>query len=312
MVMRDAMGQMLDELMAADERVCVLDADLAVANGTFKLRNKYPDRAFDVGIAEQNMASVAAGLSAYGLIPYITTFTPFATRRICDQIAVSCAYAKQNVKIIGTDPGIMAEINGGTHMSMEDIGVVRSIPEVVIFEPSDEIELRKAIPQINDYYGTVYMRTPRKYDAPVLHNEGYEFNLFKADILKEGTDITILAMGLLVSESLKAAEELSKNGISAEVINVHTVKPLDCETVINSVRKTKAVVTAENHSIIGGLRSAVAECLMENYPVPMRSVGVQDRFGQVGKLSELMKEYSMTSSDIVSKVKECLELKYTA
>ncbi|SHH63091.1 transketolase family protein [Clostridium grantii] len=305
---RAVLAEVLDEIMAKDERIVVIDADLARANGTMGLRAKYPDRAFDVGIAEQNMASVAAGMASYGFIPFIGSFTPFASRRICDQVAISIAYAKRNVKIIGSDPGISAELNGGTHMSMEDIGVLRSIPGMVIFEPVDAVQMGKSIQQIIDYDGPVYIRMFRKV-APLVFDENYEFDLFKADTLKEGNDVTIFATGIMVDEALKAEKLLAEEGISAEIINVHTIKPLDEEAVLKSVSKTGAVVTCENHNVIGGLKSAVAEVLIEKCPAPLRAIGVQDHFGEVATMDYLKNKYGMTVEDIVKAAKEVIELK---
>ena len=291
-----------------NDNIVILNADLAKPNGFGNLQKKYPEKVINVGIAEQNMACIAAGMSSYGYIPFICTFTPFASRRICDQIAISICYAKQNVKIIGTDPGISAEYNGGTHMSMEDIGVLRSIPNMVIFEPVDNNQLKNLLPQIIDYKGPVYIRMFRK-TTPDIFNEDEKFNLFKSKVIKSGEDVSIFCSGIMVSEVLEANKELEKLGINAEIINVHTIKPLDEETVINSAKKTKAVVTAENHNIIGGLRSAVAETLSENCPVPLRSIGVRDTFGQVGKMPFLKETYNMTSEDIVNAVLSVLKMK---
>ncbi len=309
MEMRQVLCESLDKMMAENENIVVIDADLAKPNGTFALRKKYPERAFDVGIAEQNMASIAAGMSSYGFVPFITSFTPFASRRICDQIAISIAYAKQNVKIIGSDPGISAEFNGGTHMSMEDIGVLRSIPELVIVEPVDTTQLEQALPQIAAYDGPVYIRMFRKKIDDVFTDPDYRFELFKADCLQQGADVSIFCSGLMVQETVKANETLKQLGISAEIINVHTIKPIDAETVVRSARKTGAVVVAENHNVIGGLNSAVCEVLMQQCPVPLRAVGVQDRFGQVGKLPFLKQEYHMEPQDIVAAVQDVLKLK---
>lgn len=308
MEMRKVLAAELEKFMLKNENIVVLDADLSKANGLSGLKSKFPQRALDIGIAEQNMACIAAGMSSYGMIPFISTFTPFATRRICDQIAVSCAYAKQNVKIIGTDPGISAEFNGGTHMSMEDIGVLRSIPEIVIFEPTDIIQLKKALPQIIKYYGVVYIRMFRK-ETDDIFEENYEFDLFKASKIKNGKDLSIFCSGIMVKESLLAYEELKSIGINAEVINIHTIKPIDKKTVVESAKKTGAVLTVENHNIIGGLRSAVSEVLMEENPVPLRSIGVEDRFGQVGKIPFLKEFYKMTAKDIIKKAKEVILLK---
>jgi transketolase len=308
MEMKAVFASGLEELMAADDRVVLIDADLGRANGTLGIKQKFPDRAFNVGVAEQNMASVAAGLASYGFIPFINSFAPFATRRICDQITISIAYAERNVKIVGTDPGITAEMNGCTHMSMEDVGVLRSIPRMVIFEPVDAMQIAKAMPEIVKFNGPVYIRLFRKV-APAVFSEGYQFSLFTADLLREGTDITLFATGIMVTAALDAAEKLLGQGISAEVINTHTLKPLDAETVIRSVQKTGAAVTCENHNIIGGLRSAVAEVITEECPVPLMGIGVRDHFGQVSKSPYLLKKFKMTAEDIVEMAMVCLDLK---
>jgi transketolase len=308
MEMRQVFAEVLDKLMEKNEKIVVIDADLARANGTLPLKEKYPERAFDVGIAEQNMAAVAAGMAAYGFIPFIGSFTPFATRRICDQITISIAYAKRNVKIIGSDPGISAELNGGTHMSMEDIGVIRSISGIVIFEPVDAVQFAKALPVIAEYDGPVYIRMFRKA-APIIFKDDYEFDLFKADMIREGKDVTLFATGIMVEESLKAAEMLKVEGIAAEIINIHTIKPIDREAVVKSAKKTGAVVTCENHNVIGGLKSAVAEVLSDEYPVPIKAIGVQDHFGEVAKMDYLKKKYHMTAEDIVKAAKAAIAMK---
>ncbi len=308
MEMRKVLCDELEKMMTKDENIIIIDADLAKANGTYSLRKKFPNRALDVGIAEQNMASIAAGLSSYGFKPVILSFTPFVTRRICDQISVSIAYAKQNVKIIGTDPGISAELNGGTHMSVEDIGVLRSIPTLVIFEPVDSIQLKQALPQIMEYNGPVYIRMFRK-ETPEVFDSNYRFNLFKGDILKEGKDVTIVASGIMVEESVKAGKLLLAAGIDAEIINIHTIKPIDENILLKSVKKTGCVVTCENHNIIGGLRSAVSEVLIENYPVPLQSIGIKDVFGEVGRLGDLKVKFNMAADDIIKKVQNVIKMK---
>ena len=307
MEMRAVYAECLAKLMERDRHVCVLDADLSKASGTRGLYERFPDQMFDCGIAEQNMASIAAGLSSYGFKPWIESFTPFATRRICDQIAISIAYAKQNVKIVGTDPGISAELNGGTHMSMEDIGVLRSIPGVVIFEPVDAVQLRAAMPVINYYDGCVYVRLFRK-ELPDVFGADHKFDLFKADTLRRGTDLTICVSGMLTADVLTAAETLAGEGISCEVINVHTIKPVDAETVTASARKTGAVLTVENHNVIGGLHSAVLETLARE-KIPVCAVGVQDRFGEVGKLPYLREVMGLTVEHIVAAAKRAVTLK---
>ena len=307
MEMRAVYAQCLAELMEKDKRVVVLDADLAKASGTRNLYERFPEQMFDCGVAEQNMASIAAGLSSYGFKPWIESFTPFATRRICDQIAISISYAKQNVRIVGTDPGISAELNGGTHMSMEDIGVLRSIPGVVIFEPVDNVQLKAAMPVLDAYQGVVYMRLFRK-ESPQVFEEGYTFDLFKADLLKEGKDLSIFVSGMLTNDVLTAEKELAAAGIDAEIINIHTIKPIDAETVLASAKKTGAVLTVENHNVIGGLRSAVLEALAEE-KIPVCAVGVQDRFGEVGKIPYLRQVMGLTVENIVAAAKKAVSLK---
>ena len=305
MEMRAMYAQCLGELMERDEKLVLLDADLSKACGTFPLRKRFPDRIYDCGVAEQNMISIAAGLASYGYKPWAESFAPFATRRVCDQIAISVCYAKRNVKIVGTDPGIAAELNGGTHMSLEDMGVVRSIPGLVIFEPTDTVQLKAAMPVLHAYEGPVYMRMNRK-EFPTVFPEGYRFDLFKADLLRAGTDVTILAAGLMVSESLQAAETLAAEGISCEVINVHTIKPIDRETILASAQKTGVIVTAENHNVIGGLRSAVLEALAHD-PVPVWAVGAEDRFGEVGKLPYLKEALGLNAAHLAAAVREAVQ-----
>ena len=305
MEFRQALCKTLTELMEKDPRICVIDADLAKPNGTFPLYEKFPNRCYNAGISEANMASVAAGLSAYGMVPFIVTFAPFASRRICDQIAVSIAYAKQKVIIVGTDPGITAEVNGGTHMSFEDISVLRAIPTLLIYDAVDANQLAQALPQLIEYDGPVYVRMPRKA-RPDVYCEDYKFSLGKADVVKEGKDLTIIASGTMVYESLVAANKLEEEGISVEVISSNTIKPLDEETILESVKKTNKVITCENHNIIGGLHSAVAELLCKEYPTKLYAIGVNDLFGQVGKYDDLLKAYNMTPEDIIKLIKNVL------
>ena len=304
MEMRAVYAQCLGELMEKDEKICLLDADLSKASGTRGLYDRFPDRTFNCGIAEQNMASVAAGLASYGFKPWIESFAPFATRRICDQITLSIAYAGRNVKIVGTDPGITAELNGGTHLSMEDIGVLRSIPGIVIFEPVDAVQLRAAMPVLDAYEGPVYLRLARG-EQPAIFPADYQFDLFRADVLREGSDLSIFISGIQTRDCLDAAAELAESGISCEVVNVHTIKPIDRETVIASARKTGAVLTVENHNVIGGLRSAVLEALALER-IPVRAVGVEDRFGEVGKLPYLREAMGLTKEHVIEAAKEAV------
>lgn len=300
MEMRQVLFETMKEIMKDNKNIVFMDADLAEANGTMGLRKLYPDRAFDVGISEANMASMAAGMSAYGMNPYICTFTPFSSRRICDQITISLCYAKQNVKIIATDAGISAETNGGTHMSFEDIGVLRSIPGITIIDVVDEVQLRQVLINTIDYKGVIYIRFSRK-QVPKIYNDDYKFNVSKADVLKEGKDITIFATGLMVAEALKAVEILENNGINAELISVPVIKPIDNETIIKSLKKTNKAITVENHNIIGGLHSAISSISSKEYPVFIESIGVNDHFGEVGGIKFLLKKYGMTFEDIVEK-----------
>lgn len=303
MEFRQKLAATLDELMAKDEKIVILDADLSRPNGTSPLYEKYKNRCINCGIQEQNMIGVAAGLAAYGYKPVVVTFTPFATRRVCDQIAISVAYAKNKITIIGTDPGITAELNGGTHMSMEDVGVIRSIPTMTIYDAVDCNQLGQAIEQIINYDGPVYVRMPRK-TRPDVFDENYKFTLFKADLVKEGKDVSLIASGTMVREALDAAELLKQDGINAEVISVNTIKPLDKETILASVKKTNKVVTVENHNVVGGLYAAICELLCAEYPTKVKAIGVKDEFGQVGKYNDLSKYYKMTAQDIVDAVKE--------
>ncbi len=303
MDLRQVFANSLSKLMKENDKICILDADLSKPNGTAPLHKEFPDRCFNVGISEANMAGIAAGLSTYGFKPIILTFTPFATRRICDQVAVSIAYAKQNVIIVGTDPGITAELNGGTHMSFEDIGVMRSIPTMQIYDVVDEVQFEQAIPQLLELEGPVYVRVPRK-TRPVVFDENYKFTLGKSDVLVEGEDISIFASGTMVHEAKLAAEMLKEEGINAEVVSVNMIKPLDKETILKSIKKTNSAIVCENHNVYGGVFSAIAELICQEYPVKCSAVGVKDVFGQVGKYDELLKAYEMTKEDIVKKVKE--------
>ena len=307
--MRQVYTELLMEYAAKDDRICVLEADLMGASGTKPFFEAFPDRAINVGIGEGDLVCVAAGMAAMGKVPFANTFATFITRRAHDHIMLSVAYAQnKNVKLCGTDPGITAEINGGTHMPFEDVAIMRAIPTMTIFEPCDAWELKKAFPQILAHEEPIYIRLNRRNPA-IIHDENYDFQLGKADLLKEGKDVTIIASGIEVEQALLAAEELAKEGIDAEVINIHTIKPLDEEAVVASAAKTRAVVTAENANIIGGLGGAVAECLGEKCPTIMRRVGSLDRFGQVGYTPFLMEEYNLLACDIVKACKEAIAAK---
>lgn len=305
MEMRKVLCDTMTDLMSQNDNIVFMDADLAEANGTMPLRKMFPERAFDTGISEQNMASMAAGMSAYGMNPYICTFTAFSTRRICDQIAISMSYAKQNIKIIGTDAGIASELNGGTHMSFEDIGVLRSIPGVTIIDVCDEVELRKVLIETVNYEGVIYIRMPRK-QVPKVYEEDDNFELLRGNILREGKDITIFTTGIMISKALEAYELLKKEGISAEVVALHTIKPIDKDIVIKSLKKTKRAVTCENHNIIGGLYSSICEISCSEVLSVIKAIGINDHFGEVGSMKFLSKKYGMDSEDIVKKCKEVI------
>lgn len=299
--MRKVLAAELEKIMKINEKVVIINADLAKAAGLSGLYSKFPKRCFNVGVAEQNMASIAAGLSSCGFVPFIFTFTPFATRRICDQIAVSICYSKQNVKIFGLDPGITATNNGGTHMSFEDVGIIRSMPQTTIFEPCDEVQLKKSLSQILNYESMIYVRVFRKGNIKIFDENNYDFNLLKADIIKTGNDISIFCSGIMVEEALKAYEILKSKNISAEIIDVHTIKPLDLKTILNSIKKTKKAIVAENHNKFGGLFSAISEFTAENFQIPVKYIAIEDEFGQVGDLDFLKKYYKLTCENIVEK-----------
>lgn len=306
--LRETYVDMLIESAQQDERICIVEADLMKAAGTGRFAQQFPERTINVGVAEANMIGVAAGLSNMGKIPFTHTFTPFSTRRVCDQVTLSVAYAGLNVKIMGSDPGVTAELNGGTHMSMEDVAIMRNIPGMIIFEPTDSAQLKKAFPQILEHYGPLYIRLLRR-NAVRIFDDHCSFTLGKGIVLKEGADVTIVASGIMTAEALEAGEVLKAEGIRAEVINIHTVKPLDRSLIIGSARKTRAVITAENGSILNGLGSAVAECLGESCPTMMKRVGVQDCFGQVGLTEYLKEAYGLTAKNIITAAKEVISKK---
>ncbi|MBQ8898205.1 MAG: transketolase family protein [Clostridia bacterium] len=306
--MRAVYTEGLIQLAKNDDRIVLCESDLMGANGTKNFKKEFPERTFDVGIAEANMIGVAAGLAAGGKIPFANSFTPFATRRCLDQVTISCAYANLPVKIGGTDPGICAQLNGGTHMSVEDVALMRAIPNMTVFEPVDAEQMRQAIPQIAYNGKPTYIRIHRTA-ANTVFGPDYRFELGKADVLRDGTDTVIFCTGIMVIRALEAAEMLAAEGISAAVVNIHTVKPLDEKTVLEYAAKTRAVVTAENHSIVGALGGAVAEVLSEKCPTVMRRVGIKDRFGEVGKLSYLEKVMGMTPADIAAAAKEAVAAK---
>lgn len=296
--MRDAFCAALLDLAAENEKIVLLDADLMGAMGTKPFQKKYPERTVDCGIQEANMIGMACGLAVQGKIPFAHTFAPFCTRRACDQIFISGAYNHANVKVIGSDPGITAAYNGGTHMPFEDMGIMRGIPGMMVVEPTDIVMLRDLMPQIAATEGMIYMRLVRK-DVKKVYEDGSSFELGKAAVLSEGTDVTIIASGFCVSEAISAAKILAEQGVSAGVINMFTWKPIDEEAILRAAANTGAIVTAENHNIINGLGSAVSEVLIKNKPVPVEMVGVNDEFGEVGPVSYLRERFGLTDTAIV-------------
>ena len=306
--MRQTLAGALVERAKTDDRIVVIEADLMSCHATKVFKTAYPERFVNVGIAEQNMIGIAAGLSATGKIPFAYSFGPFATRRCYDQIFISVAYAHQNVKIVGSDPGVTAEYNGGTHMPFEDMALMRAIPDMVCFEPTDATMLEKAVGQIIDHEGAVYIRMQRKKPEKVF-DDTLDFKLGKAIRIRDGKDVTLIASGIEVARAIEAAEILGQEGIGARVVNIHTWKPIDKDEIIACAKETGAIVTCENHNVINGLGSAVAEVLVQNLPVPMRMVGVKDEFGQVGKNAYLSEVYHLTAQDIVENAKAVLAQK---
>ena len=305
---RQTMAAGLVSAAAKDDRIVVLDADLMSCHSTKCFLEAYPERFINVGIAEANLIGVAAGMAAFGKIPFAFSFAPFATRRCYDQIFISVAYSKLPVKIVGSDPGVMAEANGGTHMPFEDMTIMRAIPHMVCFEPTDATMLEKALPEIIDYPGAVYIRMFRK-KAEKIYDDSLEFKLGKAVTLKDGGDVTLIASGIMVARALKAADELKEAGIDARVLNIHTWKPIDEDAIVSAAKDTGAIVTCENHTTAGGLGSAVAEVAAEKCPVPMEFVGVKNSFGEVGKEAYLSEKFGLTVSDIVAAAKRAVARK---
>lgn len=307
--MRQVYADTLVELAQTNDQICVLEADLMNATGTKGFKETFPERFFDVGVAEANMVGIASGLSAEGKIPFAASFGTFASRRTYDQFFLSANYAQLNVKLVGTDPGITAQYNGGTHMPFEDIGLMRLIPNLVIVEPSDVVSCKALIELAAEHTGSMYIRLHRK-GSQQLYKEDESFELGKGKVLKDGEDITIIATGfVMVPEALKAAELLAEQGVNAAVIDMHTIKPLDEELVLTYAKKTGAVLTCENHQVTAGLGGAVAEFLSQEYPTVMGRIGAQDMFGQVGDLDYLIEAYKMRAQDIVKKALEVIAKK---
>ncbi|MBQ7009912.1 MAG: transketolase family protein [Ruminococcus sp.] len=306
---RESYGEALVELADKYENMVVLDADLAAATKTGVFKKAYPDRFFDCGIAEANMMGVAAGLAATGKIPFASTFAMFAAGRAYEIVRNSIGYPHLNVKIGATHAGISVGEDGATHQCNEDIALMRTIPGMTIINPADDVEAKAAVKAALEIDGPVYLRFGR-LAAPVFNNaDTYKFELGKGITIKDGSDVTIVATGLMVSEAIEAANQLEADGISARVINIHTIKPLDKELICKCAKETGVIVTVEEHSVIGGLGSAVAEAVTECCPVPIIKVGVNDEFGCSGPAVELLKKFGLCASNIVEKTKEAVKLK---
>ncbi len=305
---REAYGNALAELGEKYDFI-VMDADLAAATKTGVFKKKYPERFYDCGIAEGNMMSVAAGLAAAGKVVFASSFAMFAAGRAYEQVRNSIGYPHLNVKIGATHAGITVGEDGATHQCIEDLALMRAIPGMVVINPVDAVEAKAAVEAAINYYGPVYLRFGR-YATRVLNDkETYKFELGKGVLMNEGTDLTIVATGIMVDMALEAAKILATRGIQARVVNIHTIKPLDKEIILKAARETGAIVTAEEHTVIGGLGSAVAEAVCEGCPVPVIKVGVEDRFGCSGKVPPLLEMYGLTTANIVAKAELALGLK---
>lgn len=302
---RDAYGLALVELGKENENVVVLDADLSKSTKTCNFKEAYPERFFNMGIAEQNLLGTAAGLAASGKIPFASSFAVFAVGRAYDQIRNSIAYPKLNVKIAATHAGITVGEDGGSHQMIEDIALMRALPNMTVIVPADGVETRAAILAAAEYKGPVYIRLGRS-KVETIFDENYKFRLGKGVVVKEGTDVTLVACGIMVEAAMRAAEMLAEDNISAAVVNISTIKPIDTALITKMAEQTGAVVTCEEHNIIGGLASAVAEVLVEKCPVPMERVGVEDKFGQSGQPDELLKAYGLTAENIAEKAKAAI------
>ncbi len=302
---RQAYGEVLVELGANNKDLVVMDADLSKSTMTVGFSNAFPERFFNMGIAEQNMYGVAAGLAASGKTVVASTFAMFATGRAFEIIRNSIGYPHLNVKICATHAGVTVGEDGASHQAIEDIALMRTIPGMTVLNPSDGVSARKAVEAAVAMEGPVYVRLGRAA-VPIVYDEDMDFEIGKGILVKDGTDVTIVATGIMVNEAMQAAEKLEAEGISARIIDIHTIKPIDEEIIVKAAKETKGIVTAEEHSIIGGLGSAVAEVTAKNAPAKIRMIGIQDRFGQSGKPDQLMAEYNLTADDIVKACKELL------
>lgn len=300
---RASYGELLETELYKNQNVVVLDADLGNATKSISFKKVAPDRYFDMGISEQDMMSTAAGLATCGKIPIVSTFAVFAAGRAFEQVRNSVAYPKLNVKIAATHAGITVGPDGGSHQAIEDIALMRSLPNMTVICPSDAVEAKAALMKAVEMNGPVYIRLGR---APVenIHTQDYEFDFTKGQVLREGEDVGIIATGIMVEKALQAAQELAKEGIQARVVNIAAIKPIDKELIIETAKKTNYIVTAEEHSVIGGLGSAVSEVLVQNYPVKQAMIGIKDTFGESGSPEELLEKYGLTVEAIIKAAKQ--------
>ena len=304
---RESYGNALKELAREHSNIVVMDADLAEATKTNIFKKEFPNRHFDCGIAEQNMLSAAAGLSTTGVVPFVSSFAMFAAGRAFEQIRNSIAYPKNNVKICATLAGISVGEDGASHQCCEDIALMRTLPNMVVMCPADDVEAKAAVKAAYEYQGPVYMRLGR-LAVPVFHEEeGFEFEIGKGKVLHEGNDVTIIANGLMVKEAMDAAKILEEKGVGVRVINMCTIKPLDDELVLKAAKETGRIITAEEHSIIGGLGEAVCSLLSEKCPTPVKRVGVNDVFGHSGPALDLLKEFGLSAEHLVEVVEEFIK-----
>ena len=306
--MKAAFNAAMMEIAEEDKRVVYLDSDLVMPNGMVPFQKKFPDRTIDCGIMEQNMNGLAAGVSARGLIPFTHTFACFVGRKTLDQIYLSSGFGELNVKFVGSDPGVDAMYNGASHMALEDMGILMNVPNLTLVEPSDKVMMNKIVHQIKDTYGIHYLRMNRK-QAANLYADDMEFEIGKGIVYQDGDDVTIIASGREVYEAIKAAEMLKEEGISARVVDMFTWQPIDEELIIESAKKTGAVVVAENHRMTTGLAAQVALVLGANCPVPFGQIGIGKRYGEVGTLDYLMEVFKIRDVDIAAKVKEVVARK---
>lgn len=305
---REAYGQALEELGAVRQDVVVLDADLSKSTKTSMFQSKYPDRFFNAGIAEQNLMGLAAGFAAAGKVPFASTFAVFATGRAYDQIRNSICYPRLNVKIAATHAGITVGEDGGSHQALEDINLMRGLPNMTVLVPADGPEAKNAVKAAAEYEGPVYIRLGRS-GVPTITDADAPFVIGKGRVMREGSDVTLIGCGMMVAKALEAADALTEEGVSAAVIDMSTIKPIDRELIVEWAKKTGAIVTAEEHNIIGGLGSAVAEVLVEEALVPMERVGIEDVFGESGTGGELVEKYRLTAEHIVEKAKRAMARK---